>query len=365
MIKIPLVDLKTQYKSIKWEIDQAIAKIFTHTNFIMGEEVEKFEWKFAKWLRIKYCIGVSSGTDAIHLALIALGIKPGDEIITTPHTFTATVEPVIWLGAKPVFVDIDPKTYTINPNLLEKVITKKTKVIIPVHLYGHPADMDPIIKIAKKYNLKILEDAAQAHGTEYKGKKVGTLGDAAIFSFFPGKNLGAYGDAGAVVTNSQTIAQKIKLLRNHGRTEKYIHQQVGYGDRIDTLQAAILLIKLKYLKKWNLARRKIASMYNKLLADTNIITPYEAKYAKAVYHLYVIRIKNRDKILNRLRQKGIGSGIHYPLPLHLQPAYKFLGYKKGDFPESEKAAAEILSLPMYPELSSKQISYITKILRTN
>lgn len=363
MNKIPLVDLKAQYRTIKPEIDKAIASILAKTNFIMGEEVAGFERAFAKWLGVKYVIGVSSGTDAIHLGLLALGVKSGDEVITTPHTFTATVEPICWLGAKPVFVDIDPKTYTIDPDLIEKVITKRTKVIIPIHLYGHPADMDPITKLAKKYKLKVLEDAAQAHGALYKGKMVGTLGNAAIFSFFPGKNLGAYGDAGAVVTDNKKIADIIKLLRNHGRTEKYTHLEVGYGDRLDTLQAAILLTKLRQLKKWNIGRRKIANIYNHALKNLPIKLPYPADWAEAVYHLYVIRTDKRNELKDYLKKQGIESGIHYPIPLHLQPAYKYLGYKKGDFMMSEQAAQEILSLPLYPELNKQQIEFIANSLK--
>jgi len=363
MNKIPLVDLKAQYRIIKPEIDKAIASILAKTNFIMGEEVAWFEEAFAKFLGVKYVIGVSSGTDAIHLGLLALGVKSGDEVITAPHTFTATVEPICWLGAKPVFVDIDPKTFTINPKLIERAITKKTKVILPVHLYGHPADMEPIIKLAKKYKLKVLEDAAQAHGALYKGKMVGTLGDAAIFSFFPGKNLGAFGDAGVVVTNNEKLADKIILLRNHGRSEKYTHLEVGYGDRLDTLQAAILLAKIKRLKNWNRRRRQIAGIYNNVLKNLPIRLPEAASWAHTVYHLYVIRTQNRDELKQYLKEQDIETGIHYPIPLHLQPAYKYLGYKKGDFAKSEQAAQEILSLPLYPELNIQQIKFIANSLK--
>lgn len=381
-IKIPLVDLKVQYLSIKKDIDQAIRKVINKTDFIMGEEVNKFETAFVHYLRVRYAVGVSSGTDAIHLALLAIGIKKGDEVILPAHTFTATAEPVVWLGAKPVFVDIEERFYTIDPMEVEKKVTNKTKAIIPVHLYGHPVDMNKIINIAEKYNLSVIEDVAQAHGAEInlglktknrdprienrdqKWLKVGTIGDIGIFSFYPGKNLGAYGDAGMVVTNNKILADKVRLLRNHGRTEKYTHLEVGFGNRIDTLQSAVLSVKLKYLRDWTKKRRKATNYYNKLLGNIkDIAIPYEATWARSVYHLYVIRAKYRDKLKNYLQHKGIETGIHYPTPLHLQPAYKFLGYHRGDFPITEKICREILSLPVYPELTKQQISYICQCIK--
>lgn len=398
---ISLVDLFAQYKTIRKEINQAIKRVIITSSYIMGEDVYKFEEEFAQYLGIKYCIGVSSGTDALHLALIALGVGEDDEIITAPFTFIATAEAISMRGAKPVFVDIDKNTYNIDPIQIETKISPKTKGIIPVHLYGQPTDMDSILKIAKKYRLFVLEDCAQAHGarinikyqkfplrrdprccnaqkfansigtniknTNKKSKKgngkskwvkVGTLGDAGIFSFYPGKNLGAYGDAGMVVTNNQDIAEKIRLLRNHGRLEKYEHKILGYGARLDTLQAAILRVKLRYLDKWNKKRREIARLYNKLLDGLPVITPFEPEWVKSVYHIYAVRIENRDKIKKELKKKGIDTGIHYPIPLHLQPAYKNLGYKKGDFPVSERAAEEVLSLPMFAELTNGDVTKV-------
>jgi dTDP-4-amino-4,6-dideoxygalactose transaminase len=363
---IPFVDLKAQYDSIKDEINEAIQNVLNNTSFIMGEELKKFEEEFAQFCDVKYAIGVANGSDALILALRACGIGEGDEVITVPHTFIATTEAISNVGGKVVFVDIDPKTYTIDVSKIEEKITEKTKAIIPVHLYGQPADMDPIMKLAKKYNLKVIEDAAQAHGAEYKGEKVGSLGDVGCFSFYPGKNLGAYGDAGMVVTNNEEIAEKVKLLRNHGRiTKKYEHDIEGYSSRLDNLQAAILRVKLKYLNEWNDKRRNNAKRYNELLSNINgIITPYEAEYAKHVYHLYVIRTdKERDKLREELKSKGIATGIHYPVPLHLQPAYSYLGYKEGDFPVTEKVSQEILSLPMFAELNDEQIGKVVKMIK--
>jgi len=323
----------------------------------MGEELKKFEEEFALFCNTKFAIGVVNGSDALILAFKACGISEGDEVITVPHTFIATTEAITIVGGKIVFVDIDPKTYTIDVSKIEEKINERTKAIIPVHLYGQHADMDPIMGLANKYNLKVIEDAAQAHGGEYKGKKVGSIGDVGCFSFYPGENLGAYGDAGMVVTNNEEIAEVIKLLRNHGRiTKKYEHQIEGYSSRLDNLQAAILRVKLKYLNKWNDLRRRNAKKYNELLSNIDgIIIPYEADYAKHVYHLYVIRTEDRDKLREELKSKGIATGIHYPIPLHLQEAYSYLGYKKGDFPITEKASQKILSLPMFAELNGNQI----------
>ena len=362
---IPFVDLKAQYDSIKDEIDNAIQNVLNTTSFIMGEELKKFEEEFAWFCDVKYAIGVANGSDALILALRACGIGEGDEVITVPHTFISTAEAISNVGGKVVFVDIDPKTYTIDVAKIEEKINEKTKAIIPVHLYGQPANMDPIMELAKKYDLKVIEDAAQAHGAEYKGKKVGSIGDVGCFSFYPGKNLGAYGDAGIVVTNNEEIAEKIKLLRNHGRiTKKYEHDIEGYSSRLDNLQAAILRVKLRHLNKWNESRRENAKKYSELLSNIDgIITPYEADYTKHVYHLYVIRTERRDKLREELKSKGIATGIHYPIPLHLQPAYKYLGYKRGDFPITEKASKEIISLPMFAELSEDQIGEIVRLIR--
>ncbi len=380
-MKIPLVDLKSQYEEIKDEIQEAINRVLDSSAFILGEEVTKFEEEFAKFCNTKYAIGTSSGTSALHLALLSLGIGEGDEVITTPYTFTATVETIIHCGAKPVFIDINPRNYNIDVQKLEEYLKlsersgdpdpssprssgrTRPKAIVPIHLYGQSADLDPILKLAKKYNLKVIEDACQAHGAKYKGKRVGSTGDIGCFSFYPGKNLGAYGDGGMVVTNDEEIADKIRCLRDHGRREKYEHQMIGYNYRLDALQAAILRIKLKYLNEWNEKRRKNALIYNELLKGLDIITPYEEEYAKHVYHLYVVRVKGRDKVYESLRTKGILCGIHYPLPLHLQKAYRYLGYKEGDFPVAEECTREVISLPIYPELKRDQIEYIVKTLK--
>lgn len=368
-MEVPFVDLKAQYNSIREEINKAIQDTLDNTAFILGENVAKFEENFAKFCSAKYAVGVSSGTAALHLALLANGIKKGDEIITVPNTFIATTEAISYVGAKIKFVDIDEKTYTVDTAKIKNAITKKTKAIIPVHLYGHPCDMDPILEIAERHNLKIIEDGAQAHGAEYKGRKVPISG-IGCFSFYPGKNLGAYGDGGCVVTNNKEMAERVAMLRNHGRKkgEKYKHSIEGYNYRLDGLQAAILDIKLCYLNNWIGKRRKNAQMYNKLLKNyEEIILPFEANYAKHVYHLYVIRIRKRDTLREYLKKQGISTGIHYPIPLHLQPAYKALGYKLGSFPNAEKCSTEILSLPIYAELTEGQIEHvcneISKILR--
>lgn len=361
-MQIPLVDLKAQYLSIKKEIDEAIQRVLNKCNFIMGDEVKEFEEELASFCSAKYAVGVSSGTDALLLALKAINIQPGDEVITVPNTFIATTEAITMAGGKIKFVDIDEETFNIDTNKIESAITNKTRAILPVHLYGQPANMDPIKDVAKKYNLKVIEDAAQAHGAEYNNKRVGALGDIGIFSFYPGKNLGAYGDAGAVVTNDSDISHKIAMLRNHGRTKKYEHEYEGYNCRLDTLQAAILRVKLKYINSWNEARRNHASSYRKLLQNTDIILPTEQKDNKHIYHIFAVRTADRDNLLNKLKNEGIGAGIHYPIPLHLQPAYRYLGYKAGDFPITEKCAREIISLPMYPELDEAKIKKVAEAI---
>ena len=361
-MQIPLVDLKAQYLSIKKEIDEAIQRVLNKCNFIMGDEVKIFEEELASFCSAKYAIGVSSGTDALFLSLKAINIQPGDEVITVPNTFIATTEAITMAGGKIIFVDIDEETFNIDTSKIKSTITNKTRAILPVHLYGQPAYMYPIIDLAKKYNLKVIEDAAQAHGAEYNNKRVGALGDIGIFSFYPGKNLGAYGDAGAVVTNDPDISNKIAMLRNHGRTKKYEHEYEGYNCRLDTLQAAVLRVKLKYINSWNEARRNHASSYRKLLQNTDIILPTEQNDNKHIYHIFAVRVADRDNLLNKLKNEGIGAGIHYPIPLHLQPAYRYLGYKKGDFPTTEKCAREIISLPMYPELDEGKIKKIAEVI---
>jgi dTDP-4-amino-4,6-dideoxygalactose transaminase len=363
MQKIPLVDLKAQYLSIKDEIDEAIQRVISKTAFILGEEVEAFEEEYARYCGAKYCVGVASGTAALHLALLACGIGPGDEVITTPFTFIATAEAISHCGARPVFVDIDPQTYNIDPSKIEAAITDRTKAIVPVHLYGQPADMDPILAIAQRYGLKVIEDAAQAHGAEYKGKRMGTLGDVACFSFYPGKNLGAYGDAGAVVTNNPEIAREVRLLRDHGRESKYEHLEIGYGERLDALQAAILRVKLRYLDQSNTRRREIAKAYSSELSKLGRVkVPHLPEQVRPVFHLYVVQVENRDGLLARLRADGILAGIHYPIPLHLQPAYAWLGQGEGSFPAAEEAAQTVLSLPMYPELTDAQIQIVIEAI---
>lgn len=363
-MKISFVDLKRQYKSIKDEINAKINEVLESTQFILGENVKAFEEAFAKYCSAKYAVGVASGSDALTLSLKALGIGEEDEVITVPNTFIATVDAISRNNAKSVFVDIDPETYNIDVNKIEEKITDKTKAIIPVHLYGQPADMDPILKIAKEYGLKVIEDACQAHGAEYNGKKVGSLGDVGCFSFYPGKNLGAYGDGGIIVTNNFEIAEKVKMLRNYGQKIKYYHDFVGYNSRLDELQAAILRVKLKYLDEWNELRRLHAEQYNRCLDGlSGIRLPLSKKEVKHVYHLYVIRCENRDTLQKKLLSKEIFTGIHYPVPIHLQHAYTKLGYRIGDFPVTEEYAKKILSLPMFPELTDKEIIYICKMIK--
>jgi dTDP-4-amino-4,6-dideoxygalactose transaminase len=357
MAKIPLVDLKAQYLSIKSEIDAAIDRVIDKTAFILGEEVESFEKEFAAFCKAEYCVGVASGTAALHLALLACGVRPGDEVITTPFTFIATAEAISHCGARPVFVDIDPRNCLLDPTQVEAAITRATKAIVPVHLYGQPVEMDPILDIARKYGLRVVEDAAQAHGAEYRGKRTGTLGDVACFSFFPGKNLGAYGDGGAVVTNDPDIARKVRRLRDHGRESKYEHLEIGFGERLDALQAAILRAKLAHLEDWTEARRKHAARYDALLGPMGIETVQVSPHVRHVYHLYVIRSPRRDALLEHLKSRGIGAGVHYPIPLHLQPAYS-AEYKHVRLPQAERAAQEVLSLPIYPELTEEQLEYV-------
>jgi dTDP-4-amino-4,6-dideoxygalactose transaminase len=360
---IPLVDLKAQYASIKPEIDAAIQRVIDNTSFILGKEVSEFEKNFAAFCRAQFCIGIDSGTAALHLALLLCDVKPGDEVITTTHTFIATAEVISVIGAKPVLVDIDPRTYNIDPQQIERAITPRTKAIIPVHLYGQPAEMDAILEIARRHHLRVIEDAAQAHGAEYRGRRAGTMGDLACFSFYPGKNLGAYGDAGAIVTNHAELAERARLLRDHGRRSKYEHQVVGYGYRLDALQAAILGAKLPHLEAWNARRRAIADYYTELLTNADVVTPYVSQHITPIYHIYTIRHANRTELQKHLKARGIETGIHYPIPLHLQPVYENLGYKRGDFPHAEKAANEILSLPIYPELTDAQVEMIVQAVK--
>lgn len=362
-MKIPFVDLKRQYDSIREEVLAAIEEVLQNSSFILGPAVEKFENEFSDYCDSKHTLGVASGTDALFLTLKALEIGEGDEVITVPNTFTATVDAIVKSGAKPVFVEMDQETYNIDVHKIEERITQKTKAIMPVHLYGQPADMDEISRIAKRHSLYVVEDACQAHGARYKNRRVGSLGDAGCFSFFPAKNLGAYGDGGAVVTHNQALAEKIKMLRNYGQRKKYYHECIGYNSRLDSIQATVLSVKLKHLDRWNCLRKQHADQYKKLLANNEILLPKEAPERTHVYHLFVIRTPKREELRRQLASKEIADGLHYPVPVHLQKAYRFLGYKQGDFPITERCADEILSLPMFPELTNEEIKQVSDAIK--
>jgi dTDP-4-amino-4,6-dideoxygalactose transaminase len=362
-MKVPFLDLKAQYESIKDEVAVAIQQVLDKTAFAGGPSVAQFEKEFAAFCKTRYCIGVGSGTEALWLALLGLGVGQGDEVITVPDTFIATAEAISYTGAKPVFIDVEEKTYNMDPDLLEAAITPRTKAIIPVHLFGQMSDMDSILEIARKYKLFVIEDAAQAHGAEYKGRIAGSIGDAGCFSFYPGKNLGAYGEAGAVVTSNPDLDQKIRMLRDHGQAKKYYHAVIGWNARMDGFQGAILSVKLKQLPIWNEARRRNATLYNKMLGKTDgIVIPWESPHNKHVYHIYAIRVQDRDALIKALADLDIHCGIHYPIPLHLQDAYKALGLGKGCFPVAEKVASEFVSLPMFPELGQDQIEFVVREL---
>lgn len=362
-MNIPLVNLKEQYLSIKNELDPAVIEVLSNCNFVLGKQVENFEQEFAKFCGAKYCVGVASGWDAIHLSLRALGIGPGDEVITVPNTFIATVFPILAVGAKPVFVEINPDTYQMDVKKLEKAINKKTKAILPVHLYGISPEMDKIKSIARKHKLFLVEDVAQAHGASYKGHHAGTFGDVAAFSFYPGKNLGAAGEAGGIITNNKSLYEKIRIMRDVGQSKKYVHSMYGVNSRMATIQAAVLGVKLKKLADWNAKRREVASEYRKLLSDLPIILPPDLGSDYVFnYHVFPIRIKKRNGLLAYLKSQGVNCGIHYPIPVHVQKALKSLKYKKGDFPITEKYARELLSLPIFPELTKSEIKYISDLI---
>jgi dTDP-4-amino-4,6-dideoxygalactose transaminase/acetyltransferase-like isoleucine patch superfamily enzyme len=360
-VLVPFLDLKKQYQTIKDEVKSEIDWTLNNTSFILGEKVKNFEENFARYCGKKNAIAVNSGTSALHLALLANNIGEGDEVITVPNTFIATVEAISYVKAKPVFVDIDPSNHTIDVSKIEEKITSKTRAIIPVHLYGHPCDMDPIIEISKKYGLVIIEDCCQAHGAEYKGKKV-PVSDFGCFSFYPGKNLGAYGEGGAIVTNDDEKSKLVRMLRDHGQEKKYFHRYVGYNYRMDGFQGAVLDVKLKYLDEWIDKRREKAELYDRLLEGI-VELPREENYAKSVYHLYVIRVKERDELIAYLKQKGVGTGLHYPIPIHLQESYKHLSLSEGSFPTTEKYSKEILSLPLFPEINNEQIEYVANVIK--
>lgn len=363
-MNIPLVDLKRQYKQIRHKVNPAVLTVLKEANFILGSQVDIFEKEFASFCGSSYCVGVASGSDAIFLSLKALNIQKNDAVITVANTFISTVFPILMLGALPVLVDINPATYQIDVGLLEKAITKKTKAILAVHLYGIPAPMVEIMKLAKKYGLKVVEDACQAHGSSINGKKCGSFGDLAAFSFYPGKNLGGAGDGGAVITSNKALFEKIKVMRNIGQVQKYRHEIFGLNSRLDTLQAAYLSVKLKFLKDWNETRVKLAGYYDKNLSNLPIkLPPKPTKASLSNFHLYVIRTDKRDSLLEFLKKHGVFAGIHYPIPLHLQKSLASLGYKKGDFPITEEYSSQILSLPMFPELRVREIEFISKLIR--
>jgi dTDP-4-amino-4,6-dideoxygalactose transaminase len=378
--KIPFLDLVTPHQELEAELLAVVRKAFSDAGFIGGPMVEEFERDFAAFCDAKYCVGVNSGTDAIRFALMAAGVEPGDIILTVPHTFIATTEAISQAGAQIAFVDIDEQSYTMDPKalaqfiemrcefesqsgkLIDRASKRRVAGIVPVHLYGQTADMDPILELAARYNLFVIEDACQAHGAEYFSKKdnrwkrAGSMGKAAAFSFYPGKNLGACGEAGAITTNDEGMARRMKMIRDHGQAKKYYHDMEGYNGRLDSIQAGWLSVKLRHLADWNESRRSLAHRYHRLLAEAKelVVTPVEESWTKGVYHLYVVRVQDREALQASLAQAGIGSGIHYPIPLHLQKAYESLGYKKGDFPVTERIAAEIVSLPMFPQLTHRQ-----------
>jgi len=360
---IPLVDLKSQYETIKHEIDNAIADVVQSCQFIMGEQVEMFEADFAAYCQSRFAFGVNSGTSALHLALLAAGVGPGDEVITVSNTFVATVAAICYTGATPVFVDIDPRTCNIDPAKIEAAITPRTKVLMPVHLYGSCADMDPIIDIARRHNLTLIEDAAQAHGAEYKGRRAGSMGDLASFSFYPGKNLGAYGEGGAVVANNERYVDLIKQLRDQGQSKKYYHERVGYNYRMEAIQGAVLGVKLKHLDDWNTARRRHAEVYRRELADVGLRLLEEPFGGTSVHHIFPLFTERRDELRAHLHNAGVSTGVHYPIPVHLQRGYRELGYKPGDLPQTERVCQEVLSLPMYPELSNETLMQIADSVR--
>lgn len=360
---IPLVDLKSQYQSIKTEIDSAISEVVESCQFILGPKVEAFETDFAAYCQSRFAFGVSSGTSALHLALLAAGVGPGDEVITVSYTFVATVAGILYTGAAPVFVDIDPLTCNIDPAKIEAAITPRTKVIMPVHLYGTCANMDAILDIAQRHNLIVLEDAAQAHGAEYKGRRAGSMGHLACFSFYPGKNLGAYGEGGAIVTSDEKYVELIKQLRDQGQSAKYLHERVGYNYRMEAIQGAVLGVKLKHLDNWTAARRRHAEVYSRELADSGLRLLAEPADCKSVYHIFPLFAEQRDELREHLHTNGISTGIHYPIPVHLQRGFNNLGYKEGDLPQTERVCREVLSLPMYPELTSETVMEIAESVR--
>jgi len=358
-IRVPFLDLNAHHAALRGELDRAVREVIDSSAFAGGPFVEKFEADFASYCGCQHAIGVGSGTEALWLSLLACGVGPGDEVITVPNTFMATAEAITYSGARPVFVDVDDRTYTMDPAGLEEAVGSRTKAIIPVHLFGQPADMDPILEFAREYDLLVIEDAAQAHGAKYKGRKVGTLGHAGCFSFYPGKNLGAFGEAGAVVTDNLELQEKIRVLRDHGQVRKYHHTMVGWNCRMDGIQAAVMSVKLQHLESGNSLRRAHALQYDEVFDGMDeVVTPFAAPYAQHVYHIYAIRVQERDEVMWLLQEKGIQCGVHYPIPVHLQKAYRSLGYAAGALPMSERTALEFISLPMFPELTEAQVQTV-------
>ena len=359
-MRIPLLDLKAQYQSLKPALDDAVIRVLESGRYVLGPEVSAFEEEFAASCGTRHAVGVSSGTSALHLALLALGIGRGDEVVTVPFTFVATVAAVLYTGARPVLVDVDPQTLTLDPERLERAITPRTRAILPVHIHGQPADMDPILEIAEGHGVPVVEDAAQSHAAEYHGRRSGSDGVLGCFSFYPGKNLGAAGEGGAVTTDDDALARKVRMLRDWGSEHKYEHQLHGYNYRLEEIQAAVLRVKLAELESWTEARRAHAALYHQLLADSPVARPVEAPGRRHVYHVFAVRHPAREQLACALEREGIGTGIHYPVPVHLQPGYADLGYGPGDFPAAERAAREVLSLPLYPELTAAQVREVAE-----
>jgi dTDP-4-amino-4,6-dideoxygalactose transaminase len=360
---IPYLDLPAQIRSIRKELDAAIARTLDNCTFCLGPDVAQFEKDFARFCSAQHCVGFNNGTSALHVAMRLLEIGPGDEVITTPFTFVATSWAICYVGARPVFVDIDDATFNLDPKLVEGAITSRTRAILPVHLYGHPADLEPLQEISRKHKLALIEDSAQAHAAKYRGRLVGTFGQMSCFSFYPGKNLGACGEGGALVTNDAEFAKRARSLRDHGSTRRYYHDEIGFNYRMEGIQAAVLGVKLEHLNTWTRERRRVAHRYHELLADTPLQLPREADYAESAWHLYVVRHPRREELKRHLDANHIGCGMHYPLPLHLQKAFAHLGYKADDFQVAEKAARECLSLPIYPELTDEQVQRVADVIK--
>jgi dTDP-4-amino-4,6-dideoxygalactose transaminase len=362
-LRIPQIDIVRQYKSLKKEIDEAVSEVLSSGHFVMGRWVGEVEETVARLTGAKHGIGVASGTDALDLALMACDVRPGDQVITSPFSFVSVAEVALRMGAKPIFVDIDPKTYNIIPEQVASAIEDSTKAIVPVHLYGQSVDMDPIMAASARRGIPVIEDAAQAIGAKYKGKPVGSIGTMACLSFYPTKNLGCYGDGGMVLTNDDAMAEKVASLRKHGQVEKYKYKYIGLNSRLDSIQAAILLAKAEKIRDWNERRRQVASLYNEMLAGLPVETPHEADYAYHIYHQYTVQVDERDKLQKFLVEKGVGTAVHYPIGLHLQEAYSLLGYREGDFPNCDRASRRVISLPMFPEIEDSEVKYICESIK--